>query len=455
VPGLAVGYPNVTNGGRTYTFTIRKGVRFSTGSPVTARSVAHTINRLLNPRMQSDLVAAYADIVGAQKVIDGKAETASGVTARGDTLVIRLKKPVGDFASRLTEELCVVPETTPIDPEGMKAPAPGAGPYYVAEFVIGERVRLERNRFYRGSRPGHVDRFVFDLTLDSATILDRVDRGELDYGWVSNQSYADRAEEFRRKYGIKGPRFFTVPDRNLRMFVLNTSRPLFRRNVELRQAVNFAVNRRALLRERGPLAGTLTDQYLPPGVPGYRNDRIYPLKGPDLKTANELARGRTRSGKAVLYTIANPIGTAQAQIVKDNLSKIGLEVEVKAFPGPVLFDKLATPGEPFDIGWIGWIGIMDPFLLNDLFDGRTIGEPGFANYSYFDSPRYSRLLEAASRLPVGPARYKAYGELDVDIAKHAAPAIAFAYDRALTLVGPRTGCVVLNSTLDLAAVCLK
>ena len=94
-------------------------------------------------------------------------------------------------------------------------------------------------------------------------------------------------------------------------------------------------------------------------------------------------------------------------------------------------------------------------FLNFLFDGRTIGEPGFGNYSYFNSRKYNRLLDAASRLPVGSERYRRYGELDVDIAKNAAPAIAFAYDNTLTLVGPRTGCVIVNPELDLAAVCLK
>ena len=120
----------------------------------------------------------------------------------------------------------------------------------------------------------------------------------------------------------------------------------------------------------GRFAGTLTDQYLPPGLPGFRDERIYPLKGPNVKKAQQLAKGHTRSGKAVLYTFANTVGVAQAQIVKDNLRKIGIEVEVQAFPPGVLFQKLATPDEPFDIGFIGFIGIDDGSWLNRFFDGR-------------------------------------------------------------------------------------
>ena len=457
VPEIATAYPTVTNGGKTYTFTIRKGFRFSTGAPVTARSFAHTINRLLDPRMKTGLSNDFADIVGAQKVIDGKAETAFGVTARGDTLIIRLKKPVGDFTLRAAG-LCVVPEATPIDPEGVRAPSPSAGPYYVAQYVPNERVVLERNRFYRGERPHHVDRFDVDLTLDEASVLDRVERNELDYGWVPQLNYAERAVELRGRYGINNKsRFWVVPANNLRMFALNTSRPLFRNNPKLRQAVNFAVDRKALLRERGPLGGTLTDQYLPPGLPGFRDERIYPLKTPDLARARALALGNRRSTRAVLYTTDRPLGLSQAQIVKDNLSKIGLDVEIKAFPGGLAFEKLATPGEPWDIGLIGWIGIApDGSLLNWMFDGRTIANaPDFGNYSYFNSPKYNRALAQASRIPTGPERYRTYGELDVDIARNAAPAIAVSYDNTPTLVSARTGCVIVNPELDLAAVCLK
>ena len=163
------------------------------------------------------------------------------------------------------------------------------------------------------------------------------------------------------------------------------------------------------------------------------------------------------SKRAVLYTCDIPLGLSQAQIIKDNLSKIGLAVEIKAFPRPLCFDKLKTPGEPFDIGLIGWLNIPpDGSHLNWMFDGRTIANaPDFGNLSYFDSRKYNRLLEQASRLPYGPERDEAYAELDVDISKNAAPVIPISYDSILTLVSARTGCVVVNPYLDLAAVCLK
>ena len=454
VPEVAAGFPKISNGGKTYTFTVRKGLRFSTGARVSAQDVAHTINRLLDPAMKSVASGYFRDIVGAREVLAGKARVAKGVTVRGNMLTIRLTKALGDFEARAAV-LCIVPRALPPDPEGAKPPIPAAGPYYVSEYIPGEHVTLERNPFYRGARPHHVDSIDIGLSGDASTFLDRVDRGELDYAWVPTSTYADRALEFRRRYGLNKSRFFTAPADFLRYFALNTSRPLFRNNSELRQAVNFAIDRKALLRERGPLAGFVSDQYLPASIPGYRDERIYPLKAPDVARARKLARGNTRSGKATLYVPASPLGAAQGQILRRDLKRMGLTVAIKQFPVTLYFEKLLKRGEPFDIAWSGWLAnLPDPDLLNDLFAGKSIGNPAAANESYFNSPVYNERLEAASRL-TGSARYRTYGRLDVDLARNAAPAIAYGYDSALTLVSQRAGCVVVNPYLDLAAVCLK
>ena len=182
-----------------------------TGSPVTARSFAHTINRLLNPTMKSRYAADFADIVGAQKVIDGKAETAFGVVARGDTLTIRLKKPVGDFAAR-RRDLCVVPERPARRPGGCegaaaRAPAPTTSP----STSPGERLVLERNRFYRAT--AHITSTASSSrprTLDAAAVLDRVERGELDYACVGPVDYAARSDRASRASTASTSRAFFI-----------------------------------------------------------------------------------------------------------------------------------------------------------------------------------------------------------------------------------------------------
>jgi ABC-type oligopeptide transport system substrate-binding subunit len=175
-PELAEREPGLSKDRKTYTFAIRKNARFSTGSSVTARDLAHTLERVLDPNMKSVYAADFQDLVGARKMLAGRATTLTGAVATGRKLVLRLTKPVPDFPAR-TSELCAVPASLPADPEGAKAPLPSAAPYYVAQFVPGERILLERNRFYRGARPHHVDRIDIDLAADPATLIDDAQAG--------------------------------------------------------------------------------------------------------------------------------------------------------------------------------------------------------------------------------------------------------------------------------------
>jgi ABC-type transport system substrate-binding protein len=456
VPDLATALPKVAADGKTYTFTIRKGLRFNTGLPVTAASFAHAINRILNPAMKTLLASSFQDVVGAQAVLDGTAKTASGITARGNRLVVRLTRPGGDLSARMAS-VCAVRPNLPINPEGVPAPIPSPAPYYIAQYKPGQSIVLERNRFYRGRRPHHVSRFIVTLDNDENRILEQVERGEADWAYAGTNVGGFDGAELAKKYGINRSRFFIEPGFNLWTFVLNTSRPLFKNNLPLRRAVNLAINRAALARARGPRWGRPVDHYLPPTLPGYAQKHIYPLVRPDLAKARALARGHTRGGRATLYACARVFCTNAAQILRNNLKPIGLDVEIRQFPSQLLFEKYANQGEPFDIGWIGYLNVTPPDpgnFLSSLFDGRTIGVPGFGNYSYFQSPHYNRLFDKGARL--GPRkRYRFYGQLDVDLARNAAPIAAYAIDNIFTLVSKRTGCVVVNPHIDLTAVCLK
>ena len=455
VPDLAERLPAISRNRKTYTFQIRKDARFSNGKPVTARDFVHALERYLDPAMKSTNVGPFESVVGAQAMLDGTAKKLAGAIARGRTLILRLTKPVPNFVISLAGPgLCAVPESLPVDPEGAKAPLPSPAPYYVAQYVPGERIVLERNRFYNGARPHQLDRFVVELGVDIAAAFARVEDGSADYALGPPTYFADNANRLARRHGVNKTQFFVVPSPGMRMFALNASRPLFRANVNLRQAVNHAVNRRALTRELGPYAGTPTDQFLPSTMPGHVKARIYPLTGPDLAKARALANGNRRSGKAVLYTLDSPVDLALAEVLKQNLAAIGIELEIQRFPIALLFQKLATPGEPFDIGRVNW-GFVDGSILGFLFDGRTIGRPNFGNWSYFDSPTFNRKLDRASKLPLGPERDRAYGLLDVELSRDAAPAIPYGVPNAFTLVSSRVGCVVVNPNFDLTAACLK
>jgi len=117
---------------------------------------------------------------------------------------------------------------------------------------------------------------------------------------------------------------------------------------------------------------------------------------------------------------------------------------------------VTSAGEPWDIAAASWSpDYVDPYAyLNVQFDGRYVA--GGTNVSRFDSPTYNRLLRRAARLPVGD-RYRAYGNLDVRLARKVAPIIPTLFTNEATFVSKRVDrrCIVLRPTLDLTAVCLK
>src|SRR5207244_5513482 len=104
-------------------------------------------------------------------------------------------------------------------------------------------------------------------------------------------------------YGVNKQQFFSVPSPTVFYVVMNTSRPLFKNNPKLRQAVNYAIDRTKLTAVIAPFAavGSATDDYLPTVMPGYVDAHLYPLQHPDSGKPQSLPRGNTRSGKAGMY----------------------------------------------------------------------------------------------------------------------------------------------------------
>jgi peptide/nickel transport system substrate-binding protein len=456
VPEVAAGFPRISRDGKTYTFTVRRGFRFSDGSRVTARSFAAAINRALQPELRSPAVSFVDDVVGAEEVLAGRAATATGVEVRRNRLIVGLVAVAPDFLARIAMPFfCAIPPRMPVVAGEIGAPVPSAGPYYVAEWTRKRVLVLKPNRFYRGTRPHRPGRIVYTIGGSPETAVLQVEKGEVD--WIGGLEFpVTAAGRLASKYGVNRGRFFVHPGLNFLYLALNTTRPLFQ-SASMRRAVNFAIDRGAMTGQLGYLGGKPTDQYLPSGMPGFRNAHIYPLGRPDIRTARRLARGR--KGKAVVYASSGFLnGDAIALIVQRDLREIGLEAEIKLFDRRTLWAKLGNRGEPFDIAVTGWnADYADPYdFLNVLLDGREIRDANNLNFSYFNSPLYNRKLVAASRLS-GASRYRAYGKLDAELAQHAAPLAAFANATLRDFISARAGCFTYHPIYgpDLGALCFK
>jgi YVTN family beta-propeller protein len=468
-PEVAESVPVPSADGRSYRFVIRPGFRFAPPSnePVTAQTFRHSIERLLDPMMQSPIAYFAQDIDGAAEYTAGKASHVRGLSVDGNILMIRLTAPAPNFLSRLANPVfCAVPTGTPADPKGVTG-LPSAGPYTVASYVPDQQLVLERNPNYRGSRPHHFRQIVLTIGVGPAAALRHLKAGTADY--VPDTLPISAYAALDAEYGPHSPaaaaghqRYFVNPASGIRYFALNSSRPLFA-DAKLRRAVNYAVDRPALAEQEvrfstsGRLGGAVpTAGYLPPGFPGYSSTSVYPLDGPDVARARALARGR--HGVAELYTCDQSPCREQAEILKRNLAAIGIDVVVRQFPKPVMFSKLLTPGEPYDITTFGWFAdYPDPQdFLEPLFDGTAVGQESSFNIGRFDVPMYNRKLHAAAQLS-GPSRYLTYGRLANELLRDAAPAVAYAAHLARDFFSARIGCQLYQPVygIDLANLCLR
>ena len=460
VPDAASGW-DVLDRGRTYVFHIRRGLRFSNGKPLTAANFAAAINRVLSPTMNTPAVGDAdigPDIVGGQAVIAGKAKTASGIVASGTTLTVRLTAPRPDILARLTLPwFCPIPTDLPLDPAGVDF-VPGSGPYYVAGRQVGHQIVLKRNPYYHGSRPGNPDRIVISITgtPESNVALVQKNGADMDFDTIPRAL----EPQLVARYGLNRSLLRLYGSANFAFYlVLNTSSALLKGNPRLRRAINYAVDRPSLVRAGGFLNSRRTDQLLPSGMPGFRDAHLYPLKGPDLRTARRLAAGHLRSRRAVFYTTPGAFGQTLAGDVRYELEQIGLDVEIKTFAGPVRFQKIETPGEPWDITFGElFADYLDPdTFLRSVYGGPSLtGLEPYGNLSWLDSPDVNRRIQAASRLS-GQPRYSAYGRLDNYVLTRYAPIVPVSSMLITWLAGPKLGCIYNHPwyTWDLAALCLK
>jgi YVTN family beta-propeller protein len=468
IPEVAQALPNRSPDGKTYTFTIRPGFRFSPPSdqPVTAQTFKYTIERTLNPKTKSYAAQFFGDVVGADAYMAGKATSISGVTASGNQLIIRLRAPEPDILSRIAlPAFCAVPTNTPIDPAGERT-IPSAGPYYMASYTPGQGVVLLSNPNYHGKRPHHFARIELTVGAPAGRAVSEIEAGTADYTSLGGGEYNITPGITALTLGLArgfGPgsaaaahgrqQYFVTPTLQLDYFYLNSHRSLFS-DVRVRQAVNYAIDRRALAAVGSgfqALPDTPTDHYLPPGMPGYRAANVYPLT-PDLAKARQLIAAAHAAGRtAVLYTFDIFPGPELAQIVRNDLARIGISVQIHTFPSGQYFSLLANPSAPFDLAYEGWIAdYPDPDdFLNGLLDDSSNGPT-------LNDPLAQRQLAAAERLS-GPQRYLTYGALDLDLARNVAPLAAFGNISGHDFFSARIGCQTFNGIygMDLAALCTR
>jgi peptide/nickel transport system substrate-binding protein len=466
-PEAASALPTISSDGLTYTYTVPAGkFKFNTGEPVTAATFQHALERDLNPKQASYFGAVFLApfIKGASDYKGKPGEHVTGITVSGDQLQIQLTQKDGSMAQKLaTPFACAIPNDTPIDPKGVHTIA-GAGPYYISDFTPNRSIVLKKNPNYTGDRVAYADEIDYtQLTIDSNQGTLEAKNGQLDY--INDAVVPAQNAQLNAQYGPNGTsggpqRFFVTPAAVVSYLALNTARPAFKDEL-VRQAVNWAINRKAILQPSGYGAGVPADKYLPPQIAGSAEEQtIYPLDSADLTKAKALMQQAGVSNMtAVLYTCNQPPCPDRAAVIQQELKQIGIDVQIKEFERGVQFTKEGQKGEPFDIADEGWVAdYYDAYdFINILLNGETIPDTGGNNFAYFNDPTFNKRMDDANQL-TGSERDQAYGQLATDLAKGPAPWASRSFGTNIEFFGPRVGCQVndaLAQGFHLNTMCIR
>jgi ABC-type transport system substrate-binding protein len=313
-----------------------------------------------------------------------------------------------------------------------------AGPYFLRDHVEGRTALAVRNPYWNGGaiprRPAGVEAIAIGFGYSAGEAQAMVEGGEADL--VVPTSAALPA--LRTRFGVNEDRLFVRPGLAISYLAFNHERPLFRDNLALRRAVNFAADRAGIARQGAPGRVCCTDQILPPAMPGHAAASLYPLDGADVERARRLARGAERGARATVFAANSPAGPGIAAVVKASLAQIGLEADVHVFDFPVFAERTGRGGEPWDIAVCGWtVDYLDPAnLIEALLHGRNIHAERSLNIARFDDPAWNRRIDSASAL-TGEARYAAFGALDRELMRDAAPIAPLVVENSVVFTSAR------------------
>ena len=298
VPEVAAAPPVVSRDGKTWTFRLRKGFRFSDGSPVRADAFAQAIHRTLAPGVDSPAYLYTQAIVGAEDVHAGRAARASGVTARGHTLTVRFTREVREFASVDDDAVLLRrPAGAPAQPGG-RAHLPGRRPLHHPG-VPAQRTHRPRPQplLRRPARPPRrrLPRRPQRRVAGREDQTRRHRQGGLDLHAPGGRPPAvprsDRQVRPQLLAVLHHPRLHHL---DVRPQLLRPALPEQPTRYDGRSTSPSTGDDSC-----GPGAGDATDQYLPPNVPGFRQRTIYPARGPRPRTGAGGRESPRRQGPAL------------------------------------------------------------------------------------------------------------------------------------------------------------
>jgi peptide/nickel transport system substrate-binding protein/oligopeptide transport system substrate-binding protein len=402
VPALAQ-FWKASRDGLTWTFTLRRGVRFHHGREVTADDVVYSFTRLVEPRTKSAAADLFGGIKGAQEFREGKASQVAGLVAPDRyTVQVTLTEAMVPFVSLLAAGHAKIVPRDVVESAGdaFGARPVGTGPFRFVRWDRGREITLAANPEYFGGPP-RLKRIVYRVfpgePIDA--IAREFEAGKLEDSPVPSRYKADAGEP-RHQY-IRRPMF------SVRFYGLNSRvKPLDDRRV--RQAVVAAVDRQSILEE------IFLDRYhpakglLPPGTPGYNPKLTAPSFSPerarDLLRQAGYPEGRGLPPIQIWASVKSERLVREHQTLRRQLAAVGIPASVEYQTDWPTFSKMLAEGRmpAFLHAWYADVPDPDNFLFK-LFHSRSP-----RNYMGYSNPVVDELLVRARRTPDLAVRVELY-----------------------------------------------
>ncbi|MGY0489821.1 ABC transporter substrate-binding protein [Streptomyces sp. WG-D5] len=409
VPDLATDLGKVSKDGLTWTYTLKAGLKFEDGTPVTAKDVKYGVERTyardVYTQAPQELNAALSDDGYKGPYAKGAAGDFKGIETPDDrTVVFKLKQPFAEFPALVSRSnTAPVPRAKDTKLDYTNHPV-STGPYKIESYQRGRAMKLVRNKHWDPATDPHrsalPDTFSFSLstaqatisqqliadsdptalTLDSAGGLQASDAAKLDRPGVARRTAS----------GIIG--CTDVLDFNTETI----------KDPVVRKALALAIDRKAIhLQYGGARFGKLTQSYINPQQRGYveQHTDLDPTGQPQLDEAKRLLKGRDYPKKLVYgYADATPRFKNMGTSLQENLRHLGIDLELRPIPAANYFTTLAGENMP-DLARSGWCGgadsgsvrtTIDP-NLGPSVDGKTFG---FSNIPRYHDPEIATAMYA-------------------------------------------------------------
>jgi peptide/nickel transport system substrate-binding protein len=422
VPELASRW-EVSQDGRAYTFHLRRGVRFHDGTPLDAAAVVFSLDRQRDQTPPHPFHGVGGPFVYWSSM--SMDDIVADIRAPDDsTVVFRLKRPNAPFLANLAMNFAAIVSPRALERHGadtFKNPV-GTGPFRFVEWVKDDRIVLERNPDYWGA-PAYLDRVVFRSIPENTVRLLALEKGEVQGMDGISPLEAQRIDRQRSLTLLRRPGM------NVAYLAMNMEREPFTR-VEVRRAMNHAIDRKALVEGLYMGYGTPAVNPIPPSLWGFAES--VPGYAYDPEAARRLlAEAGVPPGTQIeLYAMSNPRPYMPeplkvAEVLQANLRAVGIEAEIRTMEWGTYLDFLQNlKAACAIIGWNGDNGDPDNFLYV-LLDKESARIPA-QNYSAYRSEELHRVLIEAQTAVDHARRVELYREAQ-EIVHRDAPWVPLAH----------------------------